>query len=286
MNWIKIDSGMFDNIKFKLIESRPNSEMIEVIWVKLLCLCGKMDNGGVLTIGKRALTQAEIATLINRTESDVNCAFEALSDLGMIEMEENTYIIKGWIKHQNTEKYERVKERQKEYQKSYRERTKQKLSSASTAKSLANGENLTLSNSLANVSAVEEEEEKDKETEKENKKRNADVVVDSADDSGASDTLARYATENITCMTTANLLELMTYTDDMSEELIRHAIDIACGNGKPIYNYVKAILNNYAANGWKHIADVKANDRYGEKAKTDDGATWARSEIQFIDSED
>ena len=47
VKWIKITTDIFDDEKILLIESLPDSDSIIVIWFKLLCLAGKMNNSGV-----------------------------------------------------------------------------------------------------------------------------------------------------------------------------------------------------------------------------------------------
>ena len=47
VKWIKITTDIFDDEKILLIESLPESDSIIVVWFKLLCLAGKMNNSGV-----------------------------------------------------------------------------------------------------------------------------------------------------------------------------------------------------------------------------------------------
>lgn len=72
------------------------------------------------------------------------------------------------------------------------------------------------------------------------------------------DTIEAYASSNLRNMTHYNMEELASFRDSLPEELIRHAIDEACGNGVPVYNYVRSILNRYVENGFKTLGDVKA----------------------------
>lgn len=50
VKWIKITTDIFDDEKILLIESMPDADSIIVIWFKLLCLAGKMNNSGVFTL--------------------------------------------------------------------------------------------------------------------------------------------------------------------------------------------------------------------------------------------
>lgn len=54
--------------------------------------------------------------------------------------------------------------------------------------------------------------------------------------------------------------ELMSYAEDMSEELIIEAIHIAGRNNKRSWSYVKAILDRWTRNGYTKLADLK-NDK-------------------------
>ena len=50
VKWIKITTDIFDDEKILLIESLPDADSIIVIWFKLLCLAGKMNNSGVFVM--------------------------------------------------------------------------------------------------------------------------------------------------------------------------------------------------------------------------------------------
>ncbi|MBR3503835.1 MAG: DnaD domain protein [Clostridia bacterium] len=83
------------------------------------------------------------------------------------------------------------------------------------------------------------------------------------------DTLEAYASANLRNMTLYNMEELTSFRDSLPDELIRHAIDEACGNGVPVYNYVRSILNRYVENGFKTLGDVKAYEEKRRNGGTD-----------------
>ena len=84
-------------------------------------------------------------------------------------------------------------------------------------------------------------------------------------------TLAVYAANNLRSVTPYNLAELLSYRDDkkhpLPEELIRYAIDLACGAGKPFYNYVHGILERMIAQDIHTIGDAKAAEAEHAKRK-------------------
>lgn len=72
-------------------------------------------------------------------------------------------------------------------------------------------------------------------------------------------TVEVYAANNLAVMNGANMQEFAAFKDDLPEELIRHAIDEACAQGKRTWSYVRAILNRYRDSGFKTVGDAKAD---------------------------
>ena len=170
MKWIKITTDIFDDEKILLIESLPEADSIIVIWFKLLCLAGKMNNSGVFTMNNRiAYTDKMLATIFRRKESTVQLALKTFESYGMIEVVDDIITIPNWGKHQNVDKIEAKNNYMKEYMREYRE--KQKNLTCKT-----NGK----TNSKSNVSLLEEDKEReeekevDKEKEKGKEKSNTD----------------------------------------------------------------------------------------------------------------
>ena len=160
VKWIKITTDIFDDEKILLIESLPEADSIIVIWFKLLCLAGKMNNSGVFMMNdKIPYTDKMLATIFRRKESTVQLALQTFENFGMVEIIDGVITIPNWGKHQNLDQLEKKRVSQREYMRQYRER--QKLLSCN-----ANGK----ANSKANVSRPEEDIEEDiEEDKKENK---------------------------------------------------------------------------------------------------------------------
>ena len=148
VKWIKIVTDVFDDEKILLIESMPDSDSIIVIWFKLLCLAGKINNGGVLMLNdKIAYTDEMLAAIFRKPINTVRLALKTFENFGMVELVNNVITIPNWSKHQTLEQLEERKEYMKNYMREYRER--QKL--------IAIGENVNKckANSKANVNALE-----------------------------------------------------------------------------------------------------------------------------------
>ena len=63
------------------------------------------------------------------------------------------------------------------------------------------------------------------------------------------------------------MTELVSFLDDLPEELVRYAVDEACANGARKYAYVRSILNRYLDQGYKTIGDIKAGEERRNREK-------------------
>ena len=125
VKWIKITTDIFDDEKILLIESLPDADAIIVIWFKLLCLAGKMNNSGVFMMNNRiAFTDKMLATIFRRKESTVQLALSTFAAYGMIEVIDDVITIPNWGKHQNLDSIESKNEYMREYMKEYRKKQK------------------------------------------------------------------------------------------------------------------------------------------------------------------
>ena len=119
----------------------------------------------------------------------------------------------------------------------------------------------------------EKEKDKDKEEDKDKDKEEysggiEDEPTTAADAPLDVNSLPAYATSNLQFLSPRNMEELVSFADDLPEELIRYAIDQGCANGKRTWSYVRAILNAYVSNGIKTIGEAKArDDNHNQSAK-------------------
>jgi len=152
VKWIKITTDIFDDEKMLLIESLPDANAIIVVWFKLLCLAGKMNNSGVFMMNDRiAYTDKMLSTIFRMNEATVQLALQTFEQFGMIELIDGVITIPNWNKHQSLDALEKKREYQKELMR--KRRAEQKLLCKANSDA----------NSDANVSHLEEEREEEKE---------------------------------------------------------------------------------------------------------------------------
>ncbi len=115
VQWIKITTNIFDDEKIKLIESLPDSDMLLVIWFKLLTLAGKCNAGGMIYIARDVPYNPEmLSTIMNRPINTIRLALTEFQNLRMIEIFNDFISIINWEKHQNLQKLELIKEQTRE----------------------------------------------------------------------------------------------------------------------------------------------------------------------------
>ncbi len=253
VKWIKIVTDIFDDEKILIIESMPEADAMIVIWFKLLCLAGKQNNSGVFTINNRiAYTDEMFSAIFRRPINTVRLALKTFENLGMVEIVNGTVTIPNWGKHQSLDRITARNEYMRNYMREYREKQKQlSAGDIDEAACKANGK--------ANVSALEEERDKEQELDKERECGGGGNPFGDDDDCRPDfNTLEAYASSNLRSLNADNMEELISFRDDLPDELIRHAINEACANGVPTYGYTRSILNRYVDSGFKTIGDVKA----------------------------
>lgn len=111
VKWIKIVTDIFNNKKIKQIDAMPDADTILVIWFKLLCLAGSINESGLIILTKDlAYTDEMLATEFRKPINTVRLALKTFESFGMIELVDNIYRISNWEKYQNIEGLERIRE--------------------------------------------------------------------------------------------------------------------------------------------------------------------------------
>ncbi len=126
IKWIKIAVAMFEDEKVDYIESLPDADALLVIWVKLLTLAGKTNQGGYILLSDTLAYNAEmLAHKFRRPLNTVKMALGVFQSLGMLEVDEKKRIaIVNWEKHQNIDGMAKVREQTRQRVQAYREKRK------------------------------------------------------------------------------------------------------------------------------------------------------------------
>ena len=108
---VKFRVDMYDDTKFKIIDMKPERDLIHYIWTRLVTLAGKVNLDGDLYISKNLpYTMETLAIEFNRGIDQIKLALNVLIELEMIEFnEDKIYSVKNFSKHQNIKAKEKIK---------------------------------------------------------------------------------------------------------------------------------------------------------------------------------
>jgi len=114
--YVKFRVDMYDDTKFKIIDMKPERDLIHYIWTRLVTLAGKVNLEGDLYITRNIpYTIETLAIEFNRSIDQIKSALGVLIELEMIELtEDKIYRAKNFAKHQNIKIKEKIKSKDKE----------------------------------------------------------------------------------------------------------------------------------------------------------------------------
>lgn len=231
MQWIKIDTGIFDDSKIRLIESMPEGNTLIVIWFRLLILAGKEFTNGVFMINdKIACTDEMLATIFGKPIATIRLALETFQKLNMVDLIDGTYSIPNWNKYQSADKYEinRARDRKRLQEWRKKQQDKEKFPQISTtSKNETFHETFRKRNETPTEIEVEEEIEieKEKEIYKEKPTRH------------------RYGEYKNVLLTDKDLEKLKTEFPDDWEKRIERLSAYMASTGKSYKNHLATIRN-------------------------------------------
>ena len=158
VKWIKIVTDIFDNRKIKQIEVMPEGDSILVVWFKLICLAGNInDNGMVYFTPEVPYTDEMLATEFRRPLNIIRLALATFEKFGMIEIIDNFLYLSSWEKYQSVERLERMRTKNAERQARFRAKKREELAE----------NNVTVTQDVTPSNAVEEDKEEDRDIEEE-----------------------------------------------------------------------------------------------------------------------
>jgi predicted phage replisome organizer len=114
--YIKFRVDMLSDTKSKIIDMKPERDLIHYVWTALVLLAGKVNLEGDLYMSKSIpYTIETLAIEFNRGTYQIKLSLDVLMELEMIELTENNiYRVKNFVKHQNIKVKEKNKPNDKE----------------------------------------------------------------------------------------------------------------------------------------------------------------------------
>ena len=219
VKWIKLNVDMFDDEKIKIIQSMPEGDSLLIVWIKLITLAGKTNNGGYVYINENmAYTDEMLATIMNKPTNIIHLALSTFTKLGMIENDEKGIYLVNFEKHQSLEKMEKIKEQTRLRVAKYRAKLKENNDVT---------QNVTQSNAID----IDKDIDKDIDIEKEIYKEKEINIFD-------------YYQNELGSLSPNQYESLNKFIDDYGIDKVKEAIDISCNNNVKTFNYFSSVLKN------------------------------------------
>ena len=246
IKWIKTQCDLFNNRKIKQIEVMPEGDSILVIWVKLLCLAGSINDAGYIYLTKEVpYTDELLANEFNRSVQLVRLALMTFQKFGMIEIIDNILHVSNWAKYQNIEGMEKVKEQTRKRVARHRANIKLIGNKADSNECNATS-NVTVT--LRNATDIEEE----KEIELDNNLYEQQYI-----NNARARLIDSFAQEMCRPITPMEMQLLISWENDYSIDLVILALSEAVANNKRSFKYIEAILLSWKAKGITSVIDAQ-----------------------------
>lgn len=114
--YVKFRVDMYEDTKAKIIDMKPERDLIHYIWNRVVILAGKVNLEGELYLSKSIpYTIETLAIEFNREPEQIKLALDTFMELEMIELINNKiYKVKNFAKHQNIKVKEQIQNNAKE----------------------------------------------------------------------------------------------------------------------------------------------------------------------------
>ena len=214
IKWIKLNVDMFDDEKIKIIQAMPEGDAILLVWIKLILLAGKTNNGGYVYINESMpYTDEMLSIVLNKPLVVIRLALDTFTNLGMVETDEKGIYLVNFEKYQSIDRMEEIREYNRLAQRKHRAKIKcQKMS---------------LTSQRCQDTDIDKDIEIDKEKEIYKEKEKFDII------------------QNFKSNLTPNDYEMLNEViDKYSIDQIKEAVDICKSNNAKNIKYLIQVLKN------------------------------------------
>jgi predicted phage replisome organizer len=269
VKWIKLSTKMFEDEKIRLIESMPESDMLLIIWIKLLSQAGKTNANGYIYLNENIpYTDEMLATIFNRPLNIVRLALKTFEDFGMIEISDENFIaISNWEKHQNVEGLDKIRQQTRNRVAKHREKKK------------LNAGNDTCNVTVTNGNATDIDKELDIEIDNDvdiHDLENASENIKEENHKTKTTKVHEYYQKHIGNASQKIMKEINVWTKVLNEELAIEAIRRSVECNKASWTYARGILSKWVKSYVQSLDDVKSLDaqyrkenNHGKSSKPD-----------------
>jgi predicted phage replisome organizer len=245
IKWIKLSVAMFDDEKIKLLEDMPDYRALQLIWIKLICLAGKINSHGYIFLAENIpYNNEQLATLFREPVNTIELALTLFTRMKMIEIDNNGVLINNFEKHQSLDKLAKIKDDTKKRVERFRAKSKELNQACNVTETLL----LTQCNATDKI-------------------RLDKITLDKKGVRGAGDSsklklfTELYTSSICTDIPPLLMIELEKLADKYEYSWFEYAISESVKNNARNFKYVQAILENCSVKGFIPSSQVKEQPR-------------------------
>lgn len=113
--WIRVHLALFDDSRWAVIEQMPESDAIQIIYIRLLMLAGKSNADGLLLLCAGVPYDIESLTaVLRRKKMVVELALSILTKYSFIEFLDDTFAVIDWDRLQATDVLAKIAKQKKD----------------------------------------------------------------------------------------------------------------------------------------------------------------------------
>ena len=251
IKWIKTQCDLFNNRKIRQIEVMPEGDAILIVWLKLLCLAGIVnDNGYVYLTPEVPYTDELLATEFNKSVQLVRLALITFEKFGMIEIIDNILHVSNWAKYQNVDGMEKIRLQNKLRKQKQRALAKQALlPNSKDEENMSRDSHVTVTQCHATDIDIELDIDINN-NEEEN-------IYNNAHERALETLINTFEVELKRPLTPIEFQFLYVLRNDYSEELITLALSEAVMNNARSFKYIERILINWKGAGITTVDEAR-----------------------------
>lgn len=271
MEWIKVNTDMFEHEKMLIINAMPENDLIIYVWIRLLLHAGKTNDEGRVYISKTVpYTPETLSIIFARSKEEIEFALNILRDLNMIVVDDSNIIkVKNWMKYQRAKVAERNREQSKIRMRNKRKRDKEKTDEVVTEDDEGCYADVTLEeiNESENVTLYKREiknKEEDKDIYKKERRKSKVVSLESKKGEDVSQEAVEILNHYESIIGKTGIFKFESVVLAISKhgaDNVRMAFDKAIEAGRITMMYVNGILRNWAREGYPREGEVEDGNR-------------------------
>lgn len=135
VSWVKLSTGFLDNRKIKQIRTLPGGDSLCLMWIFLICLAGRSNDGGCIRFTDEIpYTDEMLANEFGMDIKIIRLGLEMFQRFGMLEIIDDVMCLTGWSRYQSVDKLDEMREKNRLRVSNYRARKKLELEAAKEEK--------------------------------------------------------------------------------------------------------------------------------------------------------